>query len=169
MWWRVLNVAAIVSLALLAVSLIQGARSHYRQGFNSSLSGQHYGAYFHGADGRLYFGVSWGNMFISGTSVTIATRDIVRTAGIEVQLVQVISSATPTRQVSIALYAWQAALLTGALPAMQFYRWRRPRSAERIKRGLCSRCGYDLRATPDRCPECGTAVASGTRAEVGAT
>ena len=54
------------------------------------------------------------------------------------------------------LPCWMAALLFGVLPAHWFLGLRRRRAAWRMNAGLCAACGYDLRATPGRCPECGT-------------
>jgi hypothetical protein len=54
---------------------------------------------------------------------------------------------------------WFIALITMVLPAWWLLRRHRAHRAARL--GICRSCGYDLRATPARCPECG-APAAGT-------
>jgi hypothetical protein len=60
-------------------------------------------------------------------------------------------------------FAWKLAVpywfpvATLMVPALL---WRLRFYRERQRLGLCRSCGYDLRATPERCPECGSPVAT---------
>lgn len=55
---------------------------------------------------------------------------------------------------------WIICLLMAVLPVARLYRWQNSRLRPEH---ACLQCGYDLRATPERCPECGT-LPSGAKA-----
>jgi hypothetical protein len=62
---------------------------------------------------------------------------------------------------AVVVPLWIPALLA-AVPVLLWLR-RYFRHHRRTAHGLCPACGYDLRATPDRCPECGLALAASAR------
>lgn len=66
------------------------------------------------------------------------------------------SSFAGSQRTGVSIPAWLFALILAILPARALLAWRR--GLRRRAAGCCPACGYDLRATPARCPECGHAA-----------
>jgi hypothetical protein len=66
------------------------------------------------------------------------------------------------REITVITPFWLPCIGLFVLPAYQLYSFHRA-LRRRLEIGLCQRCGYDLRATPDRCPECGTAASKSSK------
>jgi hypothetical protein len=80
------------------------------------------------------------------------------------------SGSSPFRSVVVEAPFWGVAAVMTILSLL----WlrlvaRQVRRRRRKKLGLCLECGYDLRASKERCPECGTAVPAGHVTALGCT
>jgi hypothetical protein len=63
-----------------------------------------------------------------------------------------------TPQLTIAFPLWPVFGAAALVPAVWI--WQKRVRQRRSRAGCCAACGYDLRATPERCPECGAAPAA---------
>lgn len=67
------------------------------------------------------------------------------------------SKATYPGSWSVFIPLWMPTVFFALILGLFFLPFRKRRERRRL--GLCLNCGYDLRGTWGRCPECGTAVA----------
>jgi len=71
------------------------------------------------------------------------------------------NSGPPVARFDAPIPVFMLAIIAAALISLAGGRLMMRRARLAIKAGRCGVCGYDLRSTPDQCPECGTVFANG--------
>ena len=104
--------------------------------------------------------LSWGLTDYIGTPATIPIPHWIGSERTDLGEIYGIGGSTRTTVYAhlrkVYFPYWLVFLPTAIVPLLALRSaWRRRRIVRRFAGGLCWNCGYDLRATPERCPECG--------------
>jgi len=182
MWRKLRNLVALVSLSLFAATALLWARSYFRGDYFSFHTSAGDRLSITSTNGTLLAERQFNEIYYDKTRPqgwTYRTLDPAhyrdrkwttasqwRFAGFGL----VINRGTVARtQKSARPGAWQntvvlvpywSLLIILAIPIGLWIR-AKTRARRLARMHLCNVCGYDLRATPTRCPECGTVATSG--------
>jgi hypothetical protein len=169
---RLLNLLTVLSLLLCVAVCVLWVRSYSR--YTEVQWGKYLGLGLHeyhllASDGSGYYLGSYPPLLRMGPGGPLAVRyegmGFLFVRGTEALIppgnVDLVDDAGVYHYV-VGVPIWSLALASAFLPAGRLVRrsrYHRP--------GRCRSCGYDLRATPDRCPECGTVAAVATNISSG--
>ena len=148
---RLFNLAAVVSLMLCVAMLVLWPRSYWQCDLLERWTvrdGALTGGWITSDIGSVLVGrMSVPNSRIRESGWRLVTSDP-NPAGYHFSYVADVNSNV------LILPHWFYAILFAVVPAWWRFAPHR-RRAKRKRLGLCATCGYDLRGTPERCPECG--------------
>jgi hypothetical protein len=148
-----LNAATVLSLLLCVATAAVGVTSQWSALDVSRWHGR--------GGGKAWLAVTRGDVTFSaydhaphvGDSFGVTTSR--SWAGVRVR--QAAGIRPSNRHVEVSVPVWLVPTFASPAPAVWgALRWRRAARHRRYRDGLCPHCGYDLRETPERCPECGT-------------
>ena len=163
---RLLNILAGMSLVICVLAAALWVRSYWvADGFvwkPSAAAGSYYRAYFGGGGARLGRGEYSFNK--SACFEHYTDRSPARQTGFHPETsadrlgfdYHRGSDSKGMPVVDLIVPMWAVVLLAAVLPGCRMtWLWRDLRCRRKLASGRCASCGYDLRATPARCPECG--------------
>jgi hypothetical protein len=146
-WSRASVVEPVSTLSSHAIGIGKGRLILYRHQWTEAMGGHGRSIEPRYASGKLVFERQL-------TDVTKSTsKRVIPWHGFETESSDAVLATGVKHERTVWMPLWFPALLCAAFPLFVWIQY--ARKAERIASGRCARCGYDLRSSPEQCPECG--------------